>query len=43
MQALTLTDVVVSATVAALLLALAAQIAQRHGTTDPDELSSLKG
>jgi multicomponent Na+:H+ antiporter subunit C len=42
-QALTLTDVVVSATVTALLLALAVQIAKRHGTTDPDELSSLKG
>jgi multicomponent Na+:H+ antiporter subunit C len=42
-QALTLTDVVVSATVTALLLALAIQIAKRHGTTDPDKLSALKG
>jgi len=42
-QALTLTDVVVSATVTALLLALAVQIAKRHGTTDPDDLSTLKG
>jgi multicomponent Na+:H+ antiporter subunit C len=42
-QALTLTDVVVSATVTALLLALAIQVAKTQGTTDPDELSSLKG
>ncbi|MDT7710248.1 MAG: multicomponent Na+:H+ antiporter subunit [Pseudonocardiales bacterium] len=42
-QAMTLTDVVVSATVTALLLALTVQVARRHGTTDPDELSSLKG
>ena len=42
-QALTLTDVVVSATVTALLLALAVQIARRHGTTDPDQLTTLKG
>jgi len=42
-QALTLTDIVVSATVTALLLALAIQIAKRHGTVDPDELSALEG
>jgi multicomponent Na+:H+ antiporter subunit C len=42
-QAMTLTDIVVSATVTALLLALTIQIAKRHGTTDPDELSSLEG
>ena len=42
-QALTLTDVVVSATVTALLLALSLQIARRHGTTDPDDLTGLKG
>jgi multicomponent Na+:H+ antiporter subunit C len=42
-QALTLTDIVVSATVTALLLALAMQIAKRHGTVDPDELSALEG
>ena len=42
-QALTLTDIVVSVTVAALLLALAIQ-AQRHaGTTDPDELAEMHG
>ena len=42
-QALTLTDIVVSATVTALLLALAMQIAKRHGTVDPDQLSALEG
>ena len=42
-QAMTLTDVVVSATVTALLLALAVQIAKTHGTVDPDELTSLEG
>ena len=42
-QALTLTDIVVSATVTALLLALAIQIAKTHGTIDPDELTSLEG
>ena len=42
-QALTLTDVVVSATVTALLLALTVQVAKRHGTVDPDELRSLRG
>jgi multicomponent Na+:H+ antiporter subunit C len=42
-QALTLTDIVVSATVTALLLALAIQIGKQHGTVDPDELSSLEG
>jgi multicomponent Na+:H+ antiporter subunit C len=42
-QALALTDIVVSATVTALLLALAIQIGKTHGTVDPDELSSLKG
>ena len=42
-QALTLTDVVVGATVTALLLALVMQIAKRHGTVDPDELSELRG
>lgn len=42
-QALTLTDIVVSATVTALLLALAIQIHKRHGTLDPDELRSLQG
>jgi multicomponent Na+:H+ antiporter subunit C len=42
-QAMTLTDIVVSATVTALLLALTVQIAKRHGTVDPDELRSLRG
>ncbi|HEX5493327.1 MAG TPA: cation:proton antiporter subunit C [Mycobacteriales bacterium] len=42
-QALTLTDIVVGATVTALLLALAVQIDKRCGTVDPDELSSLVG
>jgi multicomponent Na+:H+ antiporter subunit C len=42
-QAMTLTDIVVSATVTALLLALAVQINKRHGTVDPDELAALKG
>lgn len=42
-QALTLTDVVVEATVAALLLSLAVQAHKRFGTLDPDELRSLQG
>jgi multicomponent Na+:H+ antiporter subunit C len=42
-QAMTLTDIVVSAAVTALLLALAIQIAKKHGTVDPDELTSLEG
>ena len=42
-QALTLTDVVVEATVAALLLALAVQARKRFGTVDPDELGALRG
>jgi multicomponent Na+:H+ antiporter subunit C len=42
-QAMTLTDIVVSATVTALLLALAIQINKRQGTVDPDDLAALKG
>jgi multicomponent Na+:H+ antiporter subunit C len=42
-QALTLTDVVVEATVSALLLALAVQAQKRFGTVDPDELGALRG
>ncbi|MFC9634906.1 sodium:proton antiporter [Streptomyces mirabilis] len=42
-QALTLTDIVVGATVTALLLALVLQVAKRHGTLDPDELRELRG
>jgi multicomponent Na+:H+ antiporter subunit C len=37
-QALTLTDIVVGVTVAALLLALAIDIWKRAGTADPDEI-----
>jgi multicomponent Na+:H+ antiporter subunit C len=37
-QALTLTDIVVAVTVAALLLALVIEIWKRAGTIDPDEL-----
>jgi multicomponent Na+:H+ antiporter subunit C len=40
-QALTLTDVVVEATVVALLLALAMQAHKRFGTLDPDELTVM--
>ncbi|MEA2310313.1 MAG: multicomponent Na+:H+ antiporter subunit [Solirubrobacteraceae bacterium] len=42
-QALTLTDVVVEATVAAVLLALAVQAHKRFGTADPNRLGELKG
>lgn len=42
-QAMTLTDIVVSATVTALLLAIAIQIQKRRGSTDPDELTQLEG
>lgn len=42
-QAMTLTDIVIQATVTALLLALAIQIHKRHGTLDPDDLSALRG
>ena len=42
-KALTLTDVVVEATVMALLLAIALQIDKRFGTVDPDELRELRG
>lgn len=41
--ALALTDVVVGATVTALLLALAVQIHKQMGTLDPDELRTMKG
>jgi multicomponent Na+:H+ antiporter subunit C len=40
---LTLTDVVVEATVTALLLALAIGAHRRFGTLDPDELGALRG
>jgi multicomponent Na+:H+ antiporter subunit C len=42
-QALMLTDVVVEATVIALLLALAVQAHKHAGTLDPDALPRLKG
>ena len=42
-QALTLTDVVVEATVTAVLLALAIQAHKRFGTADPDRLGELRG
>ncbi|HZU59388.1 MAG TPA: NADH-quinone oxidoreductase subunit K [Solirubrobacteraceae bacterium] len=41
-QALTLTDVVVEATVVALLLALAIQAHKRYGTTDPDAMVRMR-
>lgn len=42
-QALLLTDIVVEATVAALLLSLAVQIHKNTGTLDPDKVVQLKG
>ena len=42
-QALTLTDVVVEATVSALLLALALQAEKRFGTVDPEDFRALRG
>ncbi|HVV17242.1 MAG TPA: NADH-quinone oxidoreductase subunit K [Polyangia bacterium] len=42
-QALGLTDVVVEATVMALLLALAVQVHRRTGTLDPERLRIMKG
>jgi multicomponent Na+:H+ antiporter subunit C len=42
-QALMLTDIVVEATVMALLLALAVQTHKRTGTINPDKLQELRG
>jgi multicomponent Na+:H+ antiporter subunit C len=42
-QSLTLTDVVVEATVVAVLLALTVQAHKRFGTADPNELGELSG
>jgi multicomponent Na+:H+ antiporter subunit C len=42
-QALALTDVVVQATVTAVLLALTVQAAKRFGTADPRKLGALRG
>ena len=41
LQALVLTDIVIGATVTALLLALALQLHKRHGTLDPEELRPM--
>ena len=43
MQALVLTDIVVGATITALLLAMALQVHRREGTLDPQEIKPLKG
>ena len=42
-QALALVDIVVEATVTALLLALAVQAHKRFGSVDPDDLHPLEG
>jgi multicomponent Na+:H+ antiporter subunit C len=42
-QALALTDIVVSVTVAALLLALAIQVQKHNRTIDPDQLHAMHG
>ena len=42
-HALALTDIVVGATVSALLLALAVQVHKRFGTLNPDEIQPLRG
>ena len=42
-QALTLTDVVVEATVSALLFGLVLQAQRQFGTVDPNEIGALKG
>ncbi len=42
-QALVLTDIVVGATVDALLLALALKVHGRHGTLDPQNLQPFEG
>ena len=41
-QALVLTDIVVGATVTALLLALVLQVHKRRGTLDPEQLKPLR-
>ena len=38
-----LTDIVVSATVTSMLLAIAIQIHKRNKTIDPDELHAIRG
>jgi multicomponent Na+:H+ antiporter subunit C len=42
-QSLTLTDIVVSVTVLALILALALDVHKETGTVDPDEIADLSG
>jgi multicomponent Na+:H+ antiporter subunit C len=42
-QSLALTDIVVSVTVLALILALALDVHRQAGTVDPDELRELRG
>ena len=42
-QALTLTDIVVSVTVIALILALALDVHKQAGTVDPDEVREMSG
>jgi multicomponent Na+:H+ antiporter subunit C len=42
-QALSLTDIVVGATVTALLLAFALRIYKKQGTVDPEELRGMRG
>ena len=42
-QALTLTDVVVSVAIVALLLALSIQVQKETGQTDPDQLAEMSG
>jgi multicomponent Na+:H+ antiporter subunit C len=42
-QALTLTDIVVSVTVVALILALALDVHKQSGTVNPDRIADLSG
>ena len=42
-QSLTLTDIVVSVTVLALILALALDVHREQGTVDPDEIVEMRG
>ncbi len=42
-QALMLTDIVVEATVVALLLAITVQINKKEGNVDPDQVERMKG
>jgi multicomponent Na+:H+ antiporter subunit C len=42
-QALTLTDIVVSVTIVALILAIALNVHRRSGSVNPDEIATLNG